>query len=95
MLGHECPGASGGGMSEQWPPAGLGALSAAVPAWDHLRRSPLSSLLPPWSQVNNRDGTQFHPSTENWIKDLLSTAPHHQNKPQFAPQSVSPIRKLQ
>ena len=24
-----------------------------------------------WPQVNNREGTQPHPSTENWIKDLL------------------------
>ena len=27
-----------------------------------------------WAQVNNREGTQLHPSTENWIKDLLSMA---------------------
>ena len=26
-----------------------------------------------WPQVNNREGTQPRPSTENWIKDLLST----------------------
>ena len=26
------------------------------------------------SRSNNREGTQPHPSTENWIKDLLSTA---------------------
>ena len=24
-----------------------------------------------WPQVNNRKGTQSHPSTENWIKDLI------------------------
>ena len=24
-----------------------------------------------WPQVNNREGTQLHPSTENWMKDLL------------------------
>ena len=23
-----------------------------------------------WPQVNNREGTQPYPSTENWIKDL-------------------------
>ena len=23
-------------------------------------------------QVNKREGTQLHPSTENWVKDLLS-----------------------
>jgi len=43
-------------------------------------------------RLNNREGTQSHPSTENWIKDLLSMA--LQNKTQFPPQSVSPIRKL-
>ena len=27
-----------------------------------------------WPQVNNKEGIQPHPSTENWIKDLLSIA---------------------
>ena len=27
-----------------------------------------------WSQVNSRVGTQLHPSTESWIKVLLSMA---------------------
>ena len=27
-----------------------------------------------WPQINNREGTQLHPSTENWIKDLLNMA---------------------
>ena len=27
-----------------------------------------------WPQVNNREGTQPYPSTENWIKDLLNVA---------------------
>ena len=27
-----------------------------------------------FSQVNNREGTQLHPSTENWVKDFLSMA---------------------
>ena len=43
-----------------------------------------------WPQVNGRKGTQFNPSTENWIKDLLSMAlptrarpwfPHSQSRP--------------
>ena len=38
------------------------------------------------------EGTQPCPSTENWIKGLQACA--HQNKTQFPPQSVSPIRKL-
>ena len=28
-----------------------------------------------WPQVNTKEGTQLHPSTENWIKDLLNMAP--------------------
>ena len=41
---------------------------------------------------NNREGTQPHPSTENWIKDLLSMAPPIRTS-LFPPQSVSQIRK--
>ena len=48
------------------------------------RRSPLSSLFPSiWSQVNNRDRTQPHPSTENWVKDLLGLAPPIRTRPSF------------
>ena len=36
-----------------------------------------------WPQVNNREGTQLHPSTENWIKDLLSMAPPIRERPRF------------
>ena len=28
-----------------------------------------------WLQVNNREGTQYHSSMKNWIKDLLSMVP--------------------
>ena len=70
----------------------MGALSIAVHAWDLLKEVAIifitSTIV--WPQVNSREGTQLRPSTENWIKDLLS----HQNKTQFPPQSVSPIRKL-
>ena len=33
----ECPGVSSRGIGQQWPAAGLGALSVAVPAWDLLK----------------------------------------------------------
>ena len=46
-----------------------------------------------WPQVKNREGTQPHPSTENWIKDLLSILKLIKTRP-FPPQSVCPIRKL-
>ena len=36
-----------------------------------------------WPQVNNREGTQLHPSKDNWIKDLLSMAPPIRTKPSF------------
>ena len=36
-----------------------------------------------WPQVNNREGTQPHPSTEIWIKDLLSMAPPIRIRPCF------------
>ena len=63
-------------MDQWWPAAGLGALSVAVPAWDLLREVAIifitSTIV--WHEVNSREGTQIHPSTENWIKDLLSMA---------------------
>ena len=71
-----CLGVSVRGMGRWWPAAVLGALSVAVHAWDLLREVTIifitSTIV--WPQVNSRVETQLHPSTENWIKDLLSTA---------------------
>ena len=78
------PGVSGGGMSWRWPAAGLGALSVALHAWDLLKITIIfitSTIV--WPQVNNREGTQPHPSTENWIKDLLNMAPPIRTGPNF------------
>ena len=54
----------------------VGALSVAVRSSDLLKEVPIifiaSTIV--WPQVNNRKGTQPHPSTENWIGDLLSLA---------------------
>ena len=36
-----------------------------------------------WPQVNSREGTQLQPSTENWIKDLLSMALPIRTRPSF------------
>ena len=36
-----------------------------------------------WPQVNRREGTQLHPSTENWIQDLLSMALPIRTRPSF------------
>ena len=72
-------------MGQQWPAAGLGAQSEAVPAWDLLKEVAIIFIISTivWSQVNNREGTQLHPSTENWIKDLLSLAPPIRIRPSF------------
>ena len=49
------------------------------------KRSPLSSLpLPLFGlRSNNREGAQPYPSTENWIKNLLSMAPPIRTRPSF------------
>ena len=60
-------------MGPWWPAAGLGALSVAVHARDLLKEVTITSTIV-CPQVNSWEGTQFHPSTENWIKDLLSMA---------------------
>ena len=36
-----------------------------------------------WPKVKNREGTQPHPSTEYWIKDLLSMALPIRTRPSF------------
>ena len=63
-------------MGWQWPAAGLGALSIAVPAWDLLKEVTIIFITSTtvWPQVNKREGTQPHASTENWIQYLLSMA---------------------
>ena len=42
---------------------------------------------------NNREGTQPHPSTENWIKDLLSMAPPIRKRPS-SPQASLVVQRL-
>ena len=85
-----CPGVSGEGMGWWWPAAGLGARTVAVHAWDLLREVTIifitSTIV--WPQINSREGTQLHPSTENWIKDLLSTVLPIRTRPSF-PLSLS------
>ena len=64
-LSCECPEVSRRGMGQQWPAAGLEALSVAVCAWDLLRELAILSLPPPQFGLrsNNREGTQLCPST--------------------------------
>ena len=70
-------------MGQQWPAAGPGALSEAVLAGDLLKEVTIIFITSTtvWLQVKNREGTQLHPSTENWIKDLLSMAPFIRTRP--------------
>ena len=63
-------------MGQWWPAAVLRALSVAVHAWDLLKKVTtvfITSTTTVQPQINIREGTQLHPSTENWIKDLLNT----------------------
>ena len=78
-------------MGRWWPAAGLGALSAAVHAWDLSREVTIIFInsTKVWPQVNSREGTQLHESTANWIKDLLSMAPPIRTRPSF-PLSLFP-----
>ena len=36
-----------------------------------------------WPQVNSKEGTQLHTSTENWVKDLLSMDPPIRTRSSF------------
>ena len=95
-LGCECPGVSNGGVGWWWPAAELGALSVAVQAWDLLKVTIIfitSTIV--WRQVNNREGTQPYPSTENWIKDLLSLAPPIRTRPSFPLSQSLPSGSIQ
>ena len=52
---------------------------------------PITSIIP--TVVNYREGTQPRPSTENWIKDLLSMPLPTRARPSFT-HPVLPTRKL-
>ena len=89
-VAYKCTGVSSRGEGQQWPAAaGSGELNTRMHAQDLLKDITIIFITPTivWSMLNHREGTQPYPSTENWIKDLLSTA--LQNKNQFPPQSVS------
>ena len=79
-----------------WPAAGLGTLSIAVSAWDILKEITVifitSTMVWPW--VDNREGTQPHLLTENWIKDLLSMAPPIRTRPSFPLSQSLPSRSF-
>ena len=78
---------------EDLPDPGIEPWSPALQA-EALLSEPPGKDPPVWSQVNNREGAQPHPSKENCIKDLLSTDLPIRTRPSFPLKSVSPIRKL-
>ena len=55
--------------------------------WPHKRLTQMQVYN--WPQVNNREETQPHPSTENWIKVLLSMAPPIRTRPSWPSFPVS------
>ena len=63
------------------------ALSAALCAWDLLKEVSVifitSTTLCPQVKGANKEGTMHHPSTENWIVDLLSRIPPIRTRPRF------------
>ena len=74
-----------GDIGQRWPGAGSGELSAAMPAWYLLKEVTtifITSTIV-WPQVDSREGTELHPSTENWIKDLLSMVSPIRTRPSF------------
>ena len=85
-----------GSLAEAWVVVAccrVGALSVAVHAWDLLEEvvSIFITSTTVWPQVNSKEGTQLHPSTKNWIKDLLSMATPIRTRPSFPlSQSLSP-----
>ena len=79
----ECPGVSSGGSGQRWPAAGWGVLSMAVHARDLLKEVAILFITSTTVGSNNRERTQPCPSTENWIKDLLSMAPPIRTRPSF------------
>ena len=72
-------------MGWQWPATELGALSAAVCPWKLLKEIAIIFITCTivWSQVKQQERDTAWPSTENWSKDLLSTAPPIRTRPSF------------
>ena len=72
-------------MGRRWPAAGSEALSAAVHAWDLLKEVAILFITSTrvWPQVKQQGASTACPSTENWIKDLLSMALPIRIRPSF------------
>ena len=83
-------------MGRQWPAAGSGALNTTVHAQILLKEVTITFIIPTIvSPQAKQQGENTAPSINREL-DLRFTehGSAHQNKTQFPPQSVSPIRKL-
>ena len=95
----ECSRVSAGGMGRQWPAARSGALTTkalGVLYKFFWRKLPSPPLPPPWCgfRPRHREGTQPHPSVENWIKDLLSMASPTRARPSLHHRLSNPHRQV-
>ena len=69
----------GGGLLQG---RGTECSSASWDLWKEVAIVFITSTIV-WLPVKHREGTQPCPSTENWIKDLLSMAPPIRTRPSF------------
>ena len=90
----ECPGVSGGSVGRRWPDAGLGAWSAAVPAWDLLKEVAIIFITPTivWSQVKQQGGNMPTHQEKTGL-NIYWARPCPSEQTRFSQKSVSPIRK--
>ena len=81
----QCPGVSGRGLGQRWLLQGQGHWVQQYTHGTFWRTSSLSALPPQLFGLrsNNREGTQPHPSIENWINDLLTMAPPIRTRSSF------------
>ena len=73
-------------LAEVWVGGGcceVGGTDLTVRARDLLKEVTILFITSTIVWPTNREGTQPHPSTENWIKDLLSMALHFRERLRF------------
>ena len=88
-LTQTCPGVSRSLQRRRGSVAAccrVGGIDCSSTAWNLLKEVTIVSITSTivWPLVNKREGTQLHPSTENWIKDLLSMATPIRRRPSFS-----------
>ena len=76
-LACECPGACNVDMGWQWPSMGSGALNTTVLGDQACWHKSF------WRWLPLLEGILSCPSTENWMKGLLSMAPHIRTRSRF------------